>query len=75
MGDCANAQTRASKPYKDNPNHSPVSPILDTSRPPPPCFGWLAGVSDFAAILPSKMGAILAIGGSLPTVVQKEDGR
>ncbi|CAN0303857.1 unnamed protein product [Ectocarpus sp. 12 AP-2014] len=32
------------------------------------------GVSDFAAILPSKMGAILAIGGSLPTVVQKPDG-
>eukprot|EP00903_Cladosiphon_okamuranus_P005907 g5841.t1 len=32
------------------------------------------GVSDFAAILPTKMGAILAIGGSLPTVVQKEDG-
>ena len=34
-----------------------------------------AGVSEFAAILPSKMGAILAIGGSLPTVVQKADGR
>ncbi|CAM9923557.1 unnamed protein product, partial [Hapterophycus canaliculatus] len=32
------------------------------------------GVSEFAAILPSNMGAILAIGGSLPTVVQKEDG-
>lgn len=33
------------------------------------------GVSEFAAILPNKMGAILAIGGSLPTVVQKADGR
>lgn len=45
-----------------------------SSKHAPPTPGR-AGVSDFAAILPSKMGAILAIGGSLPTVVQKADGR
>ncbi|CAM9337782.1 unnamed protein product [Choristocarpus tenellus] len=32
------------------------------------------GVSEFAAILPANMGSILAIGGALPTVVQKKDG-
>ncbi|CAN0123803.1 unnamed protein product [Discosporangium mesarthrocarpum] len=32
------------------------------------------GVSEFAAILPANMGSILAIGGALPTVVERSDG-
>ncbi|KAG5174897.1 2-oxoacid dehydrogenases acyltransferase-domain-containing protein [Tribonema minus] len=32
------------------------------------------GVSDFGALLPSGAGSILAIGGALPTVVQRADG-
>jgi pyruvate dehydrogenase E2 component (dihydrolipoamide acetyltransferase) len=32
------------------------------------------GVSDFGALLPTGVGSILAIGGALPTVVQRPDG-